>query len=98
MKKRTFAICAAAAMVLGSLSFASAQGGLTPPVNQDDLAAHQVYICHLAGHDRDRLVGAGGRSCVNQRGGIILRVSKTAACKGHKVEDPMGWADCDNGD
>ena len=85
MKKRTLTICAAAAMVLGSLSFASAQGGITPPIDQNDAPDHKTYICHTPGHELDRILTGPGFACLTNRDGIILLVAKSAACTGHKI-------------
>ena len=85
MTTKSLTICAAAAMILGSVTLASAGGGIQPPVETSTAPEHKVYICHLPGHDADSLITGEGKGCVNNKGGIILLVAKEAACKGHKI-------------
>jgi len=86
MTTKSLTICAAAAMILGSVTLASAGGGIQPPVETSTAPEHKVYICHLPGHEDDSLITGAGYGCV-KNGGIILLVAKEAACKGHKIEN-----------
>jgi hypothetical protein len=86
MKTGKITLGLAAAMLLGTLTAASAAGGLYP-IEPGSAPEGKSHICHYAGHVDDFVIGPNGKGGKCDRtGGIVILVSDKAL-KGHKITD-----------